>query len=204
MKTRRSVLIAAAAALGGCALGPTPRPNMAVYDFGLDHGVPAPAPRIAGVLALDEVYAPGWINSAGIVYRLAYRDGARLQPYAHSRWAASPASLFGQRLRLALGAATERGVLAPADGGQADHLLRVELESFVQIIDAPDRARGLVRARATLIDTRDRALRAQRLFAAERPSPSVDAEGAVRALGAASDALIGELVEWVTTHAGQR
>jgi ABC-type uncharacterized transport system auxiliary subunit len=47
-----------------------------------------------------------------------------------------------------------------------------------------------------LVDSVARKLRAQRVFEVEQPSPSVDASGAVRALSAATDALIAQLIDW--------
>ena len=42
----------------------------------------------------------------------------------------------------------------------------------------------------------DRVL-AQRSFTAQRPAPTADAPGGVKALAAASDAVVAELVAWV-------
>jgi cholesterol transport system auxiliary component len=193
---RRSVLLMATGVLAaGCGFGPAPTPSIAVYDFGGELPTRAQA-RLDASLALDEVSAPAWLHSSAIVYRLAYRDSAQVQPYSRARWAASPSVLVGQRLRLALGQTAQRGVSAVSDSVRSDFVLRIELESFMQVVESPSLARGIVRARASLIHTAGRDLRAQRMFEAEHPSPSVDAPGAVRALRAATDAVIVQLVEW--------
>jgi len=170
-------------------------PPVAVYDFGIESPKRSAA-RLNSSLALDEVSAPSALQSSAILYRLAYRDSAQIQPYSRARWAASPAALVNQRLRHALGDSAERGVSAVFDGVRTTYVLRIELDSFMQVVESPEAARGIVRLRASLIDTAERSLRAQRMFEAEQPSPSVDAAGAVRALSAASDIVIAQLVEW--------
>lgn len=180
--------------IAGCSVGPTQVP-VSVYDFGIEAPKRA-AVRLQSSLALDEVSAPSALQSTAVLYRLAYRDGAQVQPYSRARWAATPAALIHQRLRQAFGESAERGISALSDGVRSTFILRVELDSFVQVVESPDAAHGIVRLRASLIDAAERTLRAQRTFEAERPAPSVDAPGAVRALGAASDAVIEQLIEW--------
>jgi cholesterol transport system auxiliary component len=58
---------------------------------------------------------------------------------------------------------------------------------------------GLVRLRATLIRGTtggDRVL-GQRTFTVRRPAPSADAPGGVKALAAATDAAVADIVQWV-------
>jgi len=185
----------------GCSFAPASAPPVAVYDFGVD----APkleAVRFSAALALDDVSPPNWLHSPAIVYRLASSDIARLHPYSLSRWAAPPPVLVTQRLRSALGRAASGSFTTVADGARSDYVLRVELESFVQVVDAPNSARGIIRVRASLIDAAQRSLRAQRMFEVEQPSPSVDAPGAVRALRAATDLLIAQLIDWTALQTG--
>ena len=192
----RASLVATALSLcvAACTLAPAPLP-VAVYDFGIEPPARAQA-RLNTSLALDDVSAPSALQSTAILYRLAYRDGAQVQPYSRARWAAVPAALVQQRLRQAFGASAERGVSVLSDGVRSTFILRVELDSFVQVIESPDAARGIVRLRASLIDAAERSLRAQRTFETEQPAPSVDAPGAVRSLSAATDAVIAQLIEW--------
>jgi cholesterol transport system auxiliary component len=191
---RALIAVVLGACVAGCSLAPAPAP-VAVYDFGIEPPRQTAA-KVEASLALDEVSAPGALQSAAIRYRLAYRDGAQVQPYAHARWAAAPAALVQQRLRHALGASAEHGIAAAFDGVRSRFILRIELDSFVQVVESPQAARGIVRLRASLIDTAERSLRAQRVFAAEHPSPTVDASGAVRALSAATDDVIAQVVQW--------
>ena len=67
------------------------------------------------------------------------------------------------------------------------------------MFETPDRSVGLVRLRATLLETvngRER-LVAQRRFTVQRPAASADAPGGVRALTAASDVATDEIVQWL-------
>jgi cholesterol transport system auxiliary component len=184
---------AAVLALAGCAAAPG-NGQQALYDFGLEPSAAAAA--LPAQLSLAEVSANSWLQTPAILYRLTYRDGARVEPYAHSRWSAPPAELFTQRLRHALGDAGGKRFSMATEGLASDYALRIHLEAFEQVVDAPAQCRGVARARASLAGA-DRRLRAQRLFQAERACPSVDAPGAVRALGAAADALVADIVQWV-------
>lgn len=193
MKRWRALAAAAAVVLAGCTMAPTSTQH-ALYDFGIEPSAAAVA--LPAQLSLAEVSANSWLQTPAILYRLTYRDGARVEPYAHSRWSAPPAELITQRLRQALaGAGSERFSMA-TEGLAADYALRIHLEAFEQVVEAPTRCRGVARVRASLAGL-DRRLRASRMFQAERACPSVDAPGAVRALGAAADALVADIVHWV-------
>ena len=183
--------------LGGCALPEKPlRP--AVYDFGPGL-TSATSDRLAAgmpALALAEVEAPAALDSTAVLYRLAYADARQLRPYAQARWSMTPAQLLRQRLREAL--AQQRPVLNAGEGG-GNTLLRVELEEFSQLFEAPERSVGLLRLRATLLSvgpTGERLL-AQRSVVVQRPATAADAAGGVRALAQASDAATTELVQWL-------
>jgi len=191
--------VLAGALLAGCALPERPvRPL--VYDFG-PGGLPdAPADGAAALqppLALAEVEAPPALDGTAVLYRLAYADAQQLRPYAQARWSMPPAQLVQQRLREQLG--RQGPVLGAADGGGAARELRIELEEFSQVFDAPQQSTGLVRLRATLVRTgagRDRLL-AQRSIVVRRAAPTADAPGGVRALTAATDAAVAELARWL-------
>jgi cholesterol transport system auxiliary component len=178
--------------LAACTLGPA-RDEWASYDF----GAPPPAQaavRLAKPLLVYDVVAPNWMDAPGVFYRLGYQDASRPRSYASSRWMMPAAHLLTNRLRQHFAAASRSGVLVPADGLRADHALRVEIEEFTQTFDAPDRSRAVIRARASLLG--NRALVAQRSFSIERPAATPDAQGGVRALTAASDELILQILDW--------
>ncbi|RYF66052.1 MAG: hypothetical protein EOO22_21640, partial [Comamonadaceae bacterium] len=78
-------------------------------------------------------------------------------------------------------------------------VLRISLEEFSHYFESPTSSAGLVRVRATLVrgsPSGERVL-GQRAVVISRPAPSADASGGVKALVAATDAAVDELVQWV-------
>lgn len=203
ISTRASGLVLLALlTLGGCALPDKPvRP--AVYDFGPGALSALPSKRTAPLppLALAEIEAHPALDSSAVLYRLAYADAQQLRPYALARWSMTPAQLVRQRLRERLGqqhALLNIGESGMA-GGPAPLTLRIELEEFSQLFESPDKSVGLLRLRATLVQpgpTGD-TLVVQRSVIVQRPAPSADASGGVRAMTAAADAAVQELEQWV-------
>jgi len=196
-----ATLLLAATLLSSCSLGPGARQEPASYDFG---NLPASAATATGIkltrpLLVFDVAAPAWLDTAEVHYRLAYVDATRPRAYANSRWVMPLSPLISQRLRQQLAAASSAGVLTPADGLRAPHSLRVEIEEFTQVFDAPARSRAVLRARATLLG--NRGLVAQRSFSLERPAATADAEGGVRALRDVADELIVQLIDWTAANA---
>jgi len=189
-------------AVAGCSVLDKPvRP--AVYDFG--PGPMAPVASVPGsslpVLTLAEVETASALDSTLVLYRLTYTNAQQLLPYAQARWSMTPAQLLRQRLRDTLG--QRRTVLSPGDGhlsgGQPGQVLRIELEEFSQLFSAPAQSTGLVRLRATLLQSSpagDRLL-GQRTVVAQRAASSADAPGGVRALTEASEAAVQELEQWL-------
>lgn len=202
---RRLLLAALPAALAACSAlpqKPTTRPTL--YDFGpVPTGSAAAATRLAP-LVLPEIEAQGILETSALLYRLGYEDPFQLRPYAYARWSAPPAQLVRQRLRDVLG--RDRAVLDTAAaaalaqrGGERPPVLRVEVEDFSQMFDSTSDSRGMVRLRCTLLQASPGGERlvAQRIFAAERPAPSADAAGGVRALTAAVDAAAADIGAWL-------
>lgn len=189
--------------LAACSLGPTQKDTPASYNLGATPAATANSPRIRASLLVQGVGAPSWLDSQAIVYRLAYQDDARQLTYANSRWAAPPASLLAQRLRARLAAASDRGILGVADSARADYALRVELDEFSQVFDSADASRAVITARASLVNVARRALQAQKTFTIDRPAPSPNAEGGVRALAAGSNELVDAVVAWVAASLAQ-
>jgi cholesterol transport system auxiliary component len=202
----KSCLFLIILALTGCAL-PSPPARPAVYDFGPGARTISPTTDSGKVtpLKVAEVEANAALDSNAVLYRLAYADDQQLHPYAQARWSMTPAQLIRQRLRERLG--QRRLLLNPEDniGSGVDVrsnlplTLRVELEEFSQLFEAPDKSVGLLRLRASL--TRPNAtgpkLVAQHGFVAQHGAPSADAFGGVRALTAATDAAVLEIEQWL-------
>jgi cholesterol transport system auxiliary component len=202
----------AAICLAGCGALPDKPARAALYDFGPGLAAPpAPAasatgsaPRALPMIALAEVDANSRLDGTQLLYRLGYADANELRPYGQSRWSQPPAQLLRQRLREGLSAGhtvlgpEESATIARTEGRLPDSL-RVTLEEFSQYFESPGRSVGLVRVSATLTRNQpggDRVL-AQRTFTARQPAPTADGPGGVKALAAASDAVVAELVAWV-------
>lgn len=177
-------------ALTGCAL-PNPPVRPAVYDFGPGSLSTPPASGMTKLapLTVAEIEATPALDSTAVLYRLAYADAQQLKAYAQARWSMTPAQLVRQRLRDRLTPLTLPTPLT----------LRIELEEFSQLFEAPDQSVGLLRLRATVTRASPSGEKwvAQRSVIVQRPAASADAPGGVRALTAATDAAVQELDQWL-------
>ena len=195
--------------LGACSALPDKPVRAALYDFGPGVLAPAPATRQAPLppIALSDIGTPGGaLDNQAVLYRLAYDDAQELRPYSQARWSMPPAQLVRQRLRDKLG--HTRAVLNAGEGpalnrsanqGVLPRVLQLELDEFSHFFESPSSSVGLIRLRATLVETTPSGekLLAQRSITAQRPAPSADAPGGVRALTAATDAAIDEIATWL-------
>jgi cholesterol transport system auxiliary component len=166
--------------LSACSLGGPALPPPAVFDLG------PPATNVATPavdLRLSDFSAPAWLSGPGIAYRLDYADSNRRDAYRDSRWAAPPAALLAERLR-------QRAAAGGKGAGKAVQL-RLELEECIQIFSSPTQSRVLLRVRAWRSEQA-----VPLVFEVSKPAPSPDATGAVRALSAAGDELIVQLLAW--------
>lgn len=203
----RLLFLVALSGLAGCsALDKPVRPSL--YDFG-PGATAAPAVPAAPLspLVLAEIEVTGAFDGTAVLYRLGYADANQLRPYGQARWSAQPAQLVRLRVRDQL--SRTRVVLDPSDsgvlartGGSAPRVLRLDLEEFSHLFEAPDRSSGLVRLRATLMDNTPAGekLLGQRSIVVQRPAATQDAPGGVRALAAAVDAAAGELSQWLAQY----
>jgi len=198
LKRRRALpLLLLACLLPGCSSLPSAPVRPAVYDFGPGAlTTPATTRPALPPIVLQEVEAPPALDSAAVLYRLAYSDAQQLRPYAQARWSMPPAQLVRQRLRESL--SLKRAVVNPGESS-VPLALRVELQEFSQLFDTTQNSSGLVRLRATLIEAKGGADRlvAQQVFVVQRPAASADAPGGVRALTAATDAAVEETGAWL-------
>lgn len=198
--------LASLSLLAGCS-GFIDKPQRPVlFDMGPLPPTSAQAGRVDPrvPLVLPDIEASGALDGTPVLYRLSYSDDHQLRAYAQSRWSAPPPQLVRQRLREQIG--RERPVLSLDESAALDrqsvptvHLLRLELEEFAHVFDAPDRSRGVLRMRATLLSPRSSGeqLLGQRSIAVEGVAPTADASGGVRALTAATDAAAADIAAWL-------
>ncbi|MDR2851482.1 MAG: PqiC family protein [Burkholderiaceae bacterium] len=219
--------VLSAALLGGCGALPFPSKFTAtIYDFGPGAlaadsaaGSVTTAPTVLPPLMVPEIGARGHLDSTQQLYRLGYDDANALRMYTHSRWSEPPAQLLHKRLvqqlmlhrmvfegskiaaleQCSSGSSAEAG--ARTGAGQTPEL-HLSLEEFSQYFpqEASDTSFALVRVHATLVQPQAGggcAIINQRMFTVQRPAPTPNAAGGVKALEEASDALIMELTRWV-------
>lgn len=213
MKLNKNLLssgavVAACVLLAACGALPDKPARATLYDFG---GGPLPRSAAAATasptrlppMLMSHIEANARLDGSQILYRLGYSDANELRPYSLARWSVPPTQLLEHRLRETL--AQRRVVLGGEEGtniarveGKAPNSLRVTLEEFSQYFDSPTSSFGMVRVRATLMNTTgagDRVL-GQRTFSAQEQAPSADAAGGVKALAAASDTVVAQVVQW--------
>lgn len=204
LAARWLLAFAAVASLVGCATPDKPV-RATLYDFGPGATAsPPPAVQALPPLVLADIEASGGLDGSSVLYRLGYADANQLRPYAQARWSAPPPRLVRQRLREQL--AWERPVLDLGEsaalarsGGAMPRVLRIELEEFSHFFESQSQSWGLLRLRATLMESTPAGekLLAQRSLVVRQPAPSADAAGGVRALAAATDAAAGEIRQWL-------
>jgi cholesterol transport system auxiliary component len=199
--------------LAACSALPDKPVRPTLYDFG-PGAVSAPPGSTESplpALALDDVTTSGGaLDNTALLYRLAYQDAQQLRPYAMARWSSPPAQLVRQRLREHLslrrpvfnareGVAINRGQAGSDVKAVLPLRLRLELEEFSHLFTTPDASVGVIRLRATLVEVTPAGEKfiGQRSVVVQRPAPTSDAPGGVRALTAATDAAIEELDQWL-------
>ena len=201
---RRALLGLVAVGVAGCSALPDKPVRQTMYDFGPPPATVASTTANRPALVLPDVETEGILDTPALLYRLAYEDAFQLRSYAFARWSSQPAQLLRQRLRDVLG--KDRAVLdtsAAASlvrrGAERPPVLRVELEELDQVFDSAGSSRGVVRVRCTLLqaNTGGERLVAQRSFQFDRPAPSADAPGGVRAMTAAVDAAAADIAAWL-------
>lgn len=184
---RHLVLLAPLLAACACSVLPDPPPPLQPFDLGPLTETSA-APVVPGCIALDRVEAPSWMEGTGIHYRLLRDQPQAYRTYAYHAWVAPPTELVAQRIRR---------LLFSADcGSSAGHTqLHVQLVTFEQVFESPERAYTEVHLYATLSQGLDSSP-VRRVFAGRRESRP-DVYGAVEALPALTDELIMEMGAWI-------
>ncbi|HEX7633682.1 MAG TPA: ABC-type transport auxiliary lipoprotein family protein [Noviherbaspirillum sp.] len=184
-------LMMLAAALTACVLQPIEPPTL--YDLGPLRPAAKALPALPA-LAVAEVSVPAWLDRPLMFYRLNYENDQEPRSYAHSRWVMPPAQLITQRVKARMAQAGSV-VLSASDGARNMPLLHIEVDDFTQNFDVPGQSVGRFALRASVF--KEQILVAQKSFATQAPAPSADAVGGARALASASDAAIGEMMQWL-------
>lgn len=185
--------------VAGCSLGGSHAAvPIARYDFGAvpDAASAATLKPMASAIRVTAVSAPASLSTDAFQYRLGYADDHQTHVYATSRWTMPPPQLLTTRLREQI--AQRSHVLDTSDGGPSVPVLKIELDEFAQVFEKPESSEGRVRVRATILH--GSALIAQQTFVATAPSASADAAGGAHALSSASDAVIAQVIAWLSTQ----
>jgi cholesterol transport system auxiliary component len=200
-------LVACVLLLGGCVHSTKAR---FTRHYGLG---PAPTAPHRGSLAsgakgkileVAQISVPEWLSGNAMYYRLDYRNDDRLAAYAQSDWIAPPASLLQPILRQSLAGRGWRAVVGPRNPANADASLQLRLDDFSQAFAQPGASKGVLDATATLIDSHDDHVIAQKRFHVEVPAATADAQGGARALAEASRRFAAQLQQWVQAAAGSK
>ena len=192
MKSRLRLAGLALATLLFTACASTSVQESAVYDFG--EIATSPSPKLP-VIAVGHVAAPAYLDGTMMVYRLAYANPQQTRTYAHSRWSMPPARLLEQRLKSRIGQAGGI-VMSERDAAASVPLLRIDLEEFVHVFDSASHSAARVSLRVSLF--RGRTVVAQKTMTRLSPAPSPDAAGGAKAFAAASDAVITDIMQWLS------
>ena len=205
MNRTRCAMALAAALLAGCASVVDKPVRPTLFDFGPVTVASAAGERPAlPPLVIADIEGAGALEGSAVLYRLGYADDHQLRAYALARWTAPPPQLVRQRLRDQLG--RERTVLnlgesaaLARESSAAPQILRLELEEFAHVFESAERSHGALRLRATLFTNTPAGERllGQRSIAVQRPAPTPDAPGGVRALAGATDAAAAEIGRWL-------
>lgn len=194
--------------LAGCSALPDKPVRAVMYDFGPGNLSTPATTRQAPLeaIAIDDISTSGGaIDNMAVLYRLAYTDAQQLRPYSQARWSMPPAQLVRQRLREKLG--QRRAVFNAGDSAARNRKqntvlplqLKIDLEEFSHLFTTPETSVGLVRMRASLLEITPvgEKLIGQRNVVVQRPAPTADAAGGVRAMTLATDAAIEEIEQWL-------
>lgn len=173
-------LLAMLLTVSGCSFTPEKSPTPRLHDLG---PLPSGAKRLPMPWSAVDVTAPEWLKDDRIRYRLVYSDSTRVGVYTLDRWVAPPSELLALRF----------GIFG--DGGPL--WVRIELQAFEQIFVQPDRAKAVIRFRASVYERTSKKRLAERTFELSKISPRPDAAGAVVSLAGLADDAIAEVRTWI-------
>ncbi|MBA4805337.1 MAG: membrane integrity-associated transporter subunit PqiC [Brevundimonas sp.] len=199
--TRTAVAAAALAALGGCSLLSSPEP-VRLYRFGAaptaEVGASgAPAGQVAVAMGRPE------FAQAARDDRILGVTGTDAAYIAGARWVASADVLFSDALEDAFAAGAQRvRLIGPRELTRSSQTLDVDVRTFEARYPAPETAPTVtIVARVRLLDSRERTVAAERIFAVEEPAAANRVGAIVEAFDAATRNLNGQIVAWTDQNA---
>lgn len=188
------LLLLAAAWLAGCSALPGPARPSTHYVLTDPGPVMAAAATRPGMLLLREMDASAFYQEPRLAY--SRMPGTRAN-YEFAYWTEQPAKRLTWLLRQRLEAAAAFAAVAPLAGGIiGEYQLNTRLIDFYHDAAEPP-GMALLLVEAELV-RRDRGtLLGRRIFVAQEPVPSYDAEGAAAAMNRAATRVIDEIVVWL-------
>ena len=183
---RHLFILFIAVMLAGCLGGGKPKPNPAIYDFGLVSSTDKTS-ELANRLPVDEISTNQSLNSNRMRYRLAYQNPAQVFTYTESRWVSPPAELLSHKLR-AMSEAT-----APT---QQNCTLQLKLEAFDHVFESKAASHGVVQISAALVVSKTHQIILRKQIEQSVAASSQDAQGGVAALNKASTEALTQALQW--------
>lgn len=189
-----AALVFVLVALAGCALPGKPKESSTYYVL----NDPGPIQRLNaprhGVLLIGEMNASAFYQDA----RLTFSRGATTRGrYQYAYWSEPPARRLSWLLRQRLEAAGAFETVIPVGAGViGDYQLNTSLIDFYHDA-AAEPGTALLILDAELVRRKTATLVDHRVFVAQVPVQSHDAEGAADALGRAANQVIDEIVTWL-------
>lgn len=199
--TRTAVAAAAVAALGGCALLSSPEP-VNLYRFG---AAPDGEAGVSGTPAGQVQVAmrrPEFVQAARDD-RILGVTGTDAAYIAGARWVASADVLFSDALEDAFAAEARRvRLIGPRELTRSNQTLDVDVRTFEARYPAPGASPTItVVARVRLLDSEERTVAAERIFAVEQPAAANRVSAIVDAFDAATRDLNSQIVAWTDQNA---
>lgn len=199
--TRTVAAAVAVAALGGCALLSSPDP-VRLYRFGT---APSPEVGAAGAPAGQVPVAmgrPEFVQAARDD-RILGVTGTDAAYIAGARWVASADVLFSDALEDAFAAEARRvRLIGPRELTRSSQTLDVDVRTFEARYPAPEAAPTVtIVARVRLLDSRERTVAAERIFAVEEPATVNRVSAIVEAFDTATQELNRQIVAWTDQNA---
>ena len=198
--TRLSLVGAATAALGGCALLSSPDP-VQTYRFGTTAAASSPdVGTTLSSLGLRRVEFPEAVEDD----RLLGVTGTETAYIKGARWVSPASDLYMESLENAFAAqATRVRLVGPREVVRTGRSLDIDIRAFEARYDVPGGAPTVViTARARITALPDRSVSAERMFTVEQPAGENRVGAIVAAFDTASRDLNTQIVAWTDANAG--